>query len=199
MSAAVQVSAALYALWMAATPAPTQVQAHASVSETKLGVPFTYEVVLTHPASQRYELQTLPATGVFEIAGQGRDRQDHGQDATTTFRIQMALFELGPQPLPALTFEVTEGGTRTPWTAPSGGSVTGLSSLPPDAQEKGAQLEDIKPPADSAPAARCADFGRARTSEVRRVAESRQVSRVPLSAVRDFPRLSRRAIQTRCT
>ena len=125
---------------------PSQEEAHASPAEVKLGTPFNYEVTLTHPAAQRYELQTLPPDGPFELVSQTRDRQDHGADATTVFHVQLALFELGAKPLPPLTFEVTQAGQRSLYTLPSRGSVTGLSSLPDDADKKGASLNDIKPP-----------------------------------------------------
>jgi len=59
----------------------------------------------------------------------------------------MALFELGPHTLPDLVFDVVAGGTAHTASV-SGSSIEGLSSLPPDAATKGAELMDIKPNAD---------------------------------------------------
>jgi hypothetical protein len=124
--------------------APLSVQARAVPDQVHLGEPFTYELVLTHKASQRYELLAPGELGPFELLGETRARIDGKETATTTFQVKMSLFELGKKPLPKLIFEVTDEQGSGQWTA-SGPDVEGLSSLPADAQEKGEPLYDIKP------------------------------------------------------
>lgn len=130
-------------------PAPAAVQplsiiATATPEKVKLGEPFTYRIVLTHAPDQRYELTTPTDLGSFELTSQTRHREDHGQTSTTTFELKMALFALGAQKVPDLTFEVTDTSGVHRYVA-HGGSVEGVSTLPKDAAKEGADLYDIKP------------------------------------------------------
>lgn len=126
------------------TVEPLSASLTATPEKVKLGEPFTYKVVLTHKPDQRYELTRTSDLGDFELITQTRHRDDHAGTSTTTFELKMALFALGSHPLPDLTFEVTDGaGTHRYVT--HGGSVEGISTLPPEAAKQGAGLEDIKP------------------------------------------------------
>lgn len=123
---------------------PLSLTATATPTQVKLGEPFTYKVVVTHAADQRYELTPPTDLGPFELTGQTRHREDQGGQSTTTFELKLALFALGEQKVPDLTFEVTDPKGVHPYVA-KGGTVEGISTLPADAAEKGADLYDIKP------------------------------------------------------
>lgn len=115
--------------------------------QVQLGEPFVYEVVLTHPAAERFELVPAKDLGVFELLEQGRSRLDSAGESQTTFRLKIALYDVGSHVLPAFDFEgVTAQRTRR--VAVLGLPVSGLSALPKDADAKGAELRDIKGPAD---------------------------------------------------
>jgi hypothetical protein len=126
---------------------PEHVASRVEPRRVLLGAPLVYELALTHPKEHRYELATEGALGAFEVLGQERSRDDAGQRAVTTFRVRLALYELGEHPLPELAFEVAtpEGRGRFRTRGPS---VEGVSALPPDAQAQGAALKDLKPPED---------------------------------------------------
>jgi hypothetical protein len=88
---------------------------------------------LTHDKGQRTELRTPTGLGAFELLDQKRARIDGKDSATTTFKLQMSLFELGAKKLPDLTFDlVDENGGVTQFVAP-GIEVEAASSLPKDA------------------------------------------------------------------
>jgi hypothetical protein len=104
-------------------------------------------VTVVHPAAERWELRPPAELGAFGIRSSARKRSDRGDASTTTFRLELALFELGEQTVPTLEFEVVGGGT--PHTASVvGPAVEGLSSLPPDAGQD-VKLLDIKPNEDA--------------------------------------------------
>lgn len=130
------------------TPVLTQPLAFTSnvqPKQVKLGEPFIYELAITHPLGQRYELQSTPELGPLELLEQTRNRVDGKESAVTTFRVKLALFELGPRQLPDLSFDVVEP-ERTQRFVASGKEVEGISTLPKDSDANGAALEDIKPP-----------------------------------------------------
>ncbi|AEI69039.1 hypothetical protein [Corallococcus macrosporus] len=155
VAAAPVVSAPARAQAPAAAPAPAaatteQVEPqHLSVRveprQVRIGDPFVYEVVITHPKDHRYELKVPQETGDFEFLDQTRQRQDGPESATTTFRVRMSAFALGAVTAPALTFDVaTPQGPRA-FSVP-GREVDVASTLPEDADGKGADLFDYKPP-----------------------------------------------------
>ena len=123
---------------------PLSFTSRADPDRVHLGEPFSYELVIRHPRTQRYDLRPPASEGAFELLGQSRNRADAKDDAITTFTLRLALFELGARKLPDLTFDVAEGDRFGKFIAP-GVAVEGVSSLPNDA-EKGAELRDIKPP-----------------------------------------------------
>jgi hypothetical protein len=126
---------------------PPRISPVLSAEKVRLGEPFTYSVTVLHSPDERWELRPPQDLGAFGLRSSGRERVDGPDRSTTTFRLEMALFELGEHPLPTLVFDVVGGGAaRTASVA--GGMVEGLSSLPKDAATSGAELLDIKPNAD---------------------------------------------------
>jgi hypothetical protein len=129
------------------TVEPQGLQARATPEQVQLGEPFTYELVITHPRDHRYELVAPKALEDFELLEQTRQRQDQGDRAVTTFGLKLSAFALGPLQLPDLTFEVATPDGPKHFIAP-GRTVEVASTLPPDAQGKGASLYDYKPPTE---------------------------------------------------
>ncbi len=129
------------------SPEPSGFQSRLTPDKVQLGEPFTYELVVTHPKGLRYELRSPADLGAFEVLEQQRSRIDAGQSATTTFKVQLASFELGKQRLPDLTFEVIGEEGAGHWVAP-GRELEVVSALPEDADQKGVDLIDIHPPED---------------------------------------------------
>jgi hypothetical protein len=125
--------------------APLQFRSWVEPKRVRLGEPFLYQLVITHSLAQRYELRIPAAMGPFELLDQSRLRQDAKEAATTTFKLKLALFELGKNTLPDLELQVVEGGEVDRFVA-AGMEVEGISSLPADVGDKGASLYDIKPP-----------------------------------------------------
>lgn len=115
--------------------------------QVRLGEVFVYRLRLEHPPEARLELTQPRALGDFELAGHQRSRADGEGTATTVFELKMALFALGTHPLPELTFDLVSPTGVTQYRAP-GPTIEAVSSLPPDAEEKGAALHDIRPPRD---------------------------------------------------
>jgi len=150
--------------WAQAPAAPPPASASAKLPEVEpsgfqgrvlpervlLGEPFTYELVITHPSDQRYELDLPPDLGDFELLSQEREPPKAGMEpAVTVFRLNLSAFNLGMMSLPAVPFVVStpEGPKRfvaEPRTIEVG------STLPPDADSQGADLKDIQPPTEVA-------------------------------------------------
>jgi hypothetical protein len=127
--------------------APPQIATQLSAEKVRLGEPFSYQVTVAHPASERWELRPPGDLGAFGLRTSARNRRDAAGRSTTTFRLELALFELGAHPVPTLVFDIVgDGAART--ASVVGPPVEGLSSLPPDAESKGAELMDIKPNED---------------------------------------------------
>ncbi|HEX8536166.1 MAG TPA: hypothetical protein VF664_01790 [Cystobacter sp.] len=129
---------------------PSGMQARVQPERVLLGEPFVYEVVLTHPADHRYELDVPPDLGDFELLSQERTPPESGKDpAVTVFRVRMSAFKLGMVTLPDLAFLVStpEGPRR--YVAP-GRTLEVGSTLPEDAEAKGEDLRDIQPPTEVA-------------------------------------------------
>jgi hypothetical protein len=126
---------------------PPRISPVVSAEKVRLGEPFTYTISVVHSPDERWELRPPTDLGPFGLRSSARSRTDGPESSTTTFRLELALFELGDHALPPLVFDVVGGGTaRTASVA--GGMVEGLSSLPKDAAQDGAALMDIKPNAD---------------------------------------------------
>ena len=124
---------------------PLRIERTATPLQAPLGTPFVYELVLQHLPTQRYELRAPKDLGPFELLEVQRSRLDGKDRATTRFRLKMSLFELGKHTLPTLTFDVTDADGVRPYVT-EGIEVEAVSALPPDAQQKGAELMDIKGP-----------------------------------------------------
>ncbi len=115
--------------WAQAPAAPPPASANAKLPEVEpsgfqgrvlpervlLGEPFTYELVITHPADQRYELDLPPDLGDFELLSQSREPPKAGMEpAVTVFRLKLSAFDLGMVTLPSVPFVVStpEGPKR---------------------------------------------------------------------------------------
>jgi hypothetical protein len=150
--------------WAQAPAAPPPAAANAKLPEVEpsgfqgrvlpervlLGEPFTYELVITHPSDQRYELDLPSDLGDFELLSQSREPPKGDMEpAVTVFRLKLSAFQLGMVTLPSVPFVVStpEGPKR--FVAP-GQSLEVGSTLPPDAESKGADLRDIQPPTEVA-------------------------------------------------
>jgi hypothetical protein len=129
---------------------PSGLQARVVPERVLLGEPFVYELVITHPAEHRYEVELPSELGDFSLLSQTRQRQDAPQGAgpsVTTFGLRLSAFALGKLTLPEVPFTVaTPEGPRR-FVAP-GRTVEVASTLPEDAEEKGAELKDIQPPTE---------------------------------------------------
>lgn len=142
---------ALYAPVAAADPAdgglaaPTELRARVVPDRVKLGEPFTLEVQITHDADQRYELRAPGDLGDFEYLGQQRRRVDGPARSTTVLSVKLSAFALGEHDTPALELDVVSPQGQGTLPVPRA-KVTVDSSLPPDAQDKGADLYDVRPP-----------------------------------------------------
>lgn len=131
----------------ATAPAPLEVTSELSQHEVTLGTPFTLTLSVRHDASQRWELAAPGDLGAFTLLGQQRARTDSGDEARTTFTLELSLFDLGAQELAGLPFEVTSPqGTGTWRSEPF--QLTGLASLPDQVMEEGAELRGFKPAED---------------------------------------------------
>src|SRR5687768_6754511 len=81
---------------------PLDLKSHLTSDKVKLGEVFIYQVSIQHRRAERYELVVPKASDVFEFIGHKRQRRDGSDYSTTRFLLKMALFELGPHPLPVL-------------------------------------------------------------------------------------------------
>jgi hypothetical protein len=122
---------------------PSRFLSHVEPDKVRLGEPFVYELVITHPLDQRYELRPIRDPGPFEPLQQLRERIDGPRDATTKFKLELSLFELGKKQLPDLTFDVIGPAGVAEFVA-KGIEVEGLSSLPKDSEKREPTLFDIK-------------------------------------------------------
>jgi hypothetical protein len=128
---------------------PQGFQARVEPEQVLLGEPFVYELVITHPADHRYELELPPDLGDFELLSQARTPPQGSEPAVTTFRLKLSAFNLGMLTLPEVPFLVStqEGPMR--FMAPSR-TLEVAGTLPEDAQAEGADLKDIQPPTEVA-------------------------------------------------
>lgn len=129
--------------------APFQLRARATPEKVQLGEPFTLEVVVSHEPGQRYELKTPSDLGDFDYLGQERKRVDGADQSTTTLQVKLSAFQLGQLDTPALEVEVTSADGVGTLPLPRV-KVEVVSSLPPDADKKGENLYDTKPPEELA-------------------------------------------------
>ncbi|WP_342375640.1 BatD family protein [Myxococcus stipitatus] len=124
---------------------PQDLSVRVEPQQVRIGDPFTYHVVLTHPKGHRYELAAPKETGDFELLDHTRQYIEGTDSASTTFAIRMSAFALGSLTVPTLEFDVeTPEGPRR-YSLP-GGTIDVAATLPPDAEGKGADLFDIQPP-----------------------------------------------------
>lgn len=124
---------------------PEQLHARVTPAEVKLGEPVTLELTVTHAPDQRYELKTPGDLGDFDYLGNERKRVDGPVTSTTTILVKLAAFQLGEQDTPRLQLEVSAPQGAALLNAP-GATVKVVGTLPPDAQSKGEDLYDTRPP-----------------------------------------------------
>ncbi len=128
--------------------APVGVQQHAVPDKARLGDPFVYELQITHPSGQRYELRPPRDLGDLELTGTERARADEPEKAITTFRLRMAAFALGKQRLPDLVFDVVGADGAAGTFETHGPEVEVTPTISESAAQNGEALYDIQPPAD---------------------------------------------------
>lgn len=124
---------------------PEQLRIRVTPDRVKLGEPATLEIVVTHDPNQRYELKTPSDLGDFDYLGQERSRVDGKDQSTTTIQVKVAAFQLGALDTPNLELEVTSPQGNGTLPVPRA-KLTVDSILPADAQTKGENLYDVKPP-----------------------------------------------------
>ena len=124
---------------------PEQLRVRITPDRVKLGEPITLEIVVTHDPGQRYELKTPSDLGDFDYVGNERSRVDGPTGSTTTIKVNLAAFQLGTLETPALELEVSAPEGVATLAVPRS-KVLVDSTLPPDAQTKGENLYDVKPP-----------------------------------------------------
>jgi hypothetical protein len=124
---------------------PLQLHVRAVPKAVKLGEPFAVELIVTHLPEQRYELSAPGDLGDFEYLGQERTRQDGKDSSTTTLTARMSAFALGKQKTPELTLEVSSPQGTVTLPVP-GAEVEIVSTLPPEADQTGADLYDVRAP-----------------------------------------------------
>jgi hypothetical protein len=127
------------------TVQPLNVSVRVDPPQVRIGEPFTYEVVITHPKDQRYELALPKEPGDFELLDQTRNRKDGADSATTTFGVRMSAFALGKVAVPELKFDVATPEGPKQFTL-DGREVEVAATLPPEAEGQGAELFDYQPP-----------------------------------------------------
>lgn len=145
-SVSTSVSLALFTLAAVLASADAGVPIEVSVSprQVMLGEPFTVQLVIHHPPSERWELLPPASNDEFEALGATRSRTDDGATSTTTLAEKFSAFELGTKSPPELTLEVMREGEVSRVTVPSG-TIEVISSLPADAGVAGAELLDVLP------------------------------------------------------
>jgi hypothetical protein len=124
---------------------PLNVSVRVDPPQVRIGEPFTYEVVITHPKEHRYELALPKEAGDFELLDQTRNRKDGADSAVTTFGVRMSGFALGKVEVPELKFDVATPDGPKQYTL-EGREVEVAATLPPDAEGQGAELFDYQPP-----------------------------------------------------
>lgn len=124
---------------------PLNVSVRVDPPQVRIGEPFTYEVVITHPKEHRYELALPKEAGDFELLDQTRNRKDGPDSAVTTFGVRMSGFALGKVEVPELKFDVVTPEGPKHFTL-EGREVEVAATLPPEAEGQGAELFDYQPP-----------------------------------------------------
>ncbi len=122
-----------------------EIHSQVNPSRTMLGEPFTIDVEIDHDPAQRFEFDPPADWGDFNFIKIDRNRRDETKHSKTTFQLQLAAFTLGKQTTPKLNFSVTTS-SGVEHVSAEGVAIEIVSSLPPDADEKGAQFRDVYNP-----------------------------------------------------
>jgi len=117
---------------------PKSFSSSAAPATVRLGQPFVYEVTIVDDARVRYVLPRAPQLGTLHVRGVELSRTEQGDEATTTARLEVAIFDaLGETRLPDLTFTALgpEGPARL--TVPG-------APLTVEATAEGDELDDLR-------------------------------------------------------
>lgn len=145
----------LLALWLWAGAAaaaggrePLAFEQGVQPERVELGAPFVQTVTITHLPSQRYELRLPKDSGAFELLKQERRREDDRDRSVTRFELKWAVFALGKQPLPGVTFEVFVPDEKPARFTPPPPEIEAIESEPNGASSSEGQSQpfDIRPP-----------------------------------------------------
>ncbi len=80
---------------------PLDIKVSVQPQKVQLGEPFVYELTLTHPEDQHYELDLPSDLGDFEMLSQSRTPPQAGANpAVTTFQLRLSAFKLDQVTLP---------------------------------------------------------------------------------------------------
>lgn len=146
MSVRTAAVALLFALALPAAAAeppaarPRSFSARADPSAVRLGEPFVYEITIVDDAAVRYVLPRDPGLGTLELRSARVERERAGDEATTTARLEVAIFDaLGETTLPAVRFDAI---------GPDGVARLEVPGVPivVEATAEGDELEDLRGP-----------------------------------------------------
>jgi hypothetical protein len=124
---------------------PLGVKVRAEKTTVKLGEPFGYEVEIRHAPEERYLLPGEPALEPFRATGARCARDVAGGVARTTCAMQLALFALGANEVPALVLEVDRPTGKARLSVP-GPRITAEGVLDPSVPPASLALRDVAPP-----------------------------------------------------
>jgi hypothetical protein len=118
---------------------PQSAVAKAEKSEVRLGEPFSVVVEIKHDPKEDWTLAPGLNLAPFVLEGQQRAEAPAGSTAVTRFTLKLALFKLGAQDVPNLSFRVhTAAGDVQSFSLP-GPTVKGAGTVKPDAQRRDIQ------------------------------------------------------------
>jgi hypothetical protein len=111
---------------------PQSAVAKAEKNEVRLGEPFSVNVEIKHDSKEDWTVVPGQNLAPFALEGQQRTVTPAGEAATSRFTLKLALFKLGPQDVPSLTFRVkTATGEVQSFSLP-GPTVKGVGTVKSD-------------------------------------------------------------------
>lgn len=126
--------------------APRAVHTRLSTATPRLGDPFDYDIAVRHDRAERWSAPKDPRLEPFRAAFAGCRRTEEGQDAVTSCRWRLSLFELGARDVPPIRLEVeTPAGARA--LEVKGPRVEAAGVIDPNAPEGDLALRPPAPPA----------------------------------------------------
>lgn len=120
------------------TFAPLSFRSRIDPGEVRLGDPFTWEVELRHEPGLRYELPRPLELGTLEVRGSRVERRAEGEQAVTTVRILLAVYDaLGEVRVPDLVLAARGPGGAGSFAVPG-------AELRVVATTEGGELADLR-------------------------------------------------------